>query len=99
MSDNISYFTETQIKEIYNLKVKLPNEYFSRQLPNCPVKMWNYNWRGHDAPRCFCIIDFITWINKYNLNTIKTLNVTCKGDPELEFLNADKINVYSYLYE
>jgi SAM-dependent methyltransferase len=99
MSDNTIYFTETQIKDIYNSKVKKPSDYFSRQLPKCPVKMWNYNWQNRDAPRCFCLLDFIIWINKYNLNTIKTLNITCTGDPELEFINAEKINVYSYLYE
>lgn len=99
MSDNISYFTETQITDIYNLKVKKPEHYFSRPLPKCPVKMWNYSWQNKDAPRCFCIIDFIIWINKYSLTNVKTLNVTSKSDPELEFITADKINEFSYLYE
>ena len=66
MSDNTIYFTETQIIDIYNSKVRKPSDYFSRQLPKCPVKMWNYNWQNHDAPRCFCLLDFIIWINKYN---------------------------------
>ena len=98
MTDNIIYFTESQINDIYNSKVKKSDLYFSRQLRTCPVKAWNYNWKDHDAPRCFCIIDFIERIHKYNLTHIKTLNTTSKNDPEMEFITADKINEYSYLY-
>lgn len=90
-------FTEKEINEIY-LKFKKPKTYFSKQMPNCPVKMWNYKWNNHDAPRCLCIIDFIEWINKYNLNKVEILNTTCKSDPELEFITANKINEYPYNY-
>ena len=99
MVDNTNYFTESQITDIFNSKVKKPSSYFSRQLPNCPLKMWNYSWRFHDTPRCFCVIDFIEWINKYNLNHVKTLNTTHLNDPELEFITADKINEYPYMYK
>lgn len=92
----MNIFTEIQIKEIYYSKVKKQPSYFSRQLPTCPVKLWNYNWNNHDAPRCFCIVDFILWINKYNLTNVKILNTTSRSDPEMEFINADKINEYSY---
>ena len=66
MTDNIIYFTESQINDIYNSKVKKTDLYFSRQLITCPVKVWNYNWKDHDAPRCFCIIDFILKLTKSN---------------------------------
>jgi len=75
MTNNIIYFTESQINDIYNSKVKKSYLYFSRRLQTCPVKAWNYNWKNHDAPRCFCIIDFIEWIHKYNLTHVTPLNI------------------------
>ena len=53
---------------------------------------------GHDAPRCWCIMDFIEWIKKYNLHKINVLNVTNKNDPELQYVQANKINEFSYNY-
>ena len=89
-------FTEKEINELYNSKVKLNTSYFTKKLPQCPLKCWNYSWKGHDAPRCLCVIDFIEWVKKYNLTHVKVLNVLSKGDPELEFVKADKINEFSY---
>jgi hypothetical protein len=91
-------FTEKQIHDIYIDKVKLPTSYFKKyeKLPQCPVKMWNYDWKNNDFPRNWCILDFIEWINKYNINNIDYLGYTCDSDPELEFINSNKKMLLSY---
>ena len=63
-------FSENDIHKLYNDKVKLPSAYFKKYeiLPRCPVKMYNYNWGNYDFPRTWCILDFIEWITKYNIN-------------------------------
>jgi SAM-dependent methyltransferase len=80
-------FSENEIHELYIDKVKLPESYFKKYetLPSCPVKVFNYNWGHHDFARVWCILDFIEWIKKYNIN-IERLGYTCESDPELEFI-------------
>ena len=62
-------FNEEEIYKLYIDKVKLPQSYFKKYeiLPTCPVKKYNYNWGYYDFPRAWCILDFIEWINKYNI--------------------------------
>ena len=91
-------FTEKEINDIYINIVKKNQSYFNNVVQSCPVKMWNYDWSGKDAPRCLCICNFIEWTTKYNLNHVDILNLTSSDDPELEFITANKINIYSYLY-
>jgi SAM-dependent methyltransferase len=90
-------FSIEEIYKLYNDKVKLPDYYFNKHkiVPNCPVKCWNYSWSNHDFPRVWCILDFIEWINKYNIN-INHLGYTSDGDPELEFINPLKKTLVSY---
>jgi SAM-dependent methyltransferase len=80
-------FSENEIHELYIDKVKLPESYFKKYetLPSCPVKVFNYNWGHHDFARVWCILDFIEWIKKYNIN-IERLGYTSESDPELEFI-------------
>ena len=89
-------FTETEINKINNEKIKKNENYFNRGLIKCPVRGWNYSWKNKDAPRCFCIMDFIQWINKYNIQNVKILNITDNNDPELEFISSKKTNLYKY---
>ena len=90
-------FSEEEIKNIYIQKVKLSDSYFKKYelLPNCPVKIYNYNWGDNDFPRVWCILDFIEWNKKYNFN-IEHLGYTCDSDPELEFINSSKKTLLSY---
>jgi hypothetical protein len=76
-------FTEKEIKDIYINKVKLHPSYFKKyeNLPKCPVKSWNYDWKNNDFPRNWCILDFIEWTNKYNITNIEHLGYTCNSDP------------------
>jgi len=90
-------FSEKELIEIYNTKVKLPESYFKKYeiLPSCPVKCYNYNWSHYDFPRTWCILDFIEWVKKYNI-TIEHLGYTCESDPEIEFITPSKKTVISY---
>jgi hypothetical protein len=88
---------ENEIKQFYIDKVKLNPLYFLKYnpLPKCPVKIWNYNWKSHDFPRVWCILDFIEWIKKYNI-IIEHLGYTGDNDPELEFIIPVKKTLLSY---
>lgn len=90
-------FTEDDIKKLYNEKVKLPPSYFDkyRILPACPVKQFNYNWAGYDFPRVWCILDFIEWVKKHNINP-EHIGCTFETDYELEFISAPKKTVLPY---
>lgn len=90
-------FEEDEIINIYENKVKKDINYFNKKLiKECPVKKWNFSWKNKDAPRCFCIQDFIEWVNKYNLKNCKNLGYTADSDPELEFLNYENKTLYLY---
>ena len=90
-------FNESELQNIYNNKVKLPESYFKKyeNLPKCPVRFWNFNWNNHDFPRVWCILDFIEWVKKYNIK-IEHLGYTCDIDPELEFIYPLKHTLISY---
>lgn len=88
-------FSEKDIIDLYNTKVKKDANYFKKGLIKCPVKSFNYSWKGKDAPRCFCIRDFIEWIDKYQIKNCKNLGYT-SNDPEIEFINPEKKTCYPY---
>ena len=84
-------FEEELINDIYNKKVKKSIEYFNEKIPmKCPIKKWNYSWKDKDAPRCFCVKDFIKWTEKYNLRKCKNLGYTSEFDPELDVVLPEK---------
>ena len=90
-------FSEAELQKIYNDKVKLPESYFKKYetLPPCPVKKYGHEWgRRRDFPRTWCILDFIEWIKKYDID-IEHLGYTY-NDPELEFVNPLKKTQVSY---
>ncbi len=91
-------FTEGELVSIYTQLVKKNDHYFNRysSMPNCPVRNWNYNWRGHDMPRNFTILDFIEWTNKHNIRVGDELGITCASDPELSFLSYKNTTLLEY---
>ena len=90
-------FSEEEIIDLYNNKVKLPESYFKKYetMPICDVKCFKYNWGHYDFPRTWCILDFIEWTKKHNIN-IEHLGYTCDSDPELEFIVPSKKTRISY---
>jgi SAM-dependent methyltransferase len=92
------HFTDETIYDIWIKKIKLPESYFIKYntIPDCPVKLWNYNWGNHDFPRVWCILDFIEWINKYNITNIQHLGYTGDNDPELEFIHSTQKTYIPY---
>jgi SAM-dependent methyltransferase len=90
-------FSLEEVNKLYKEKVKLPESYFRKYsvLPNCPVRAFNYKWSHHDFPRNICILNFIEWINKYNIK-IEHLGYTCDSDPELEFISPLKKTLLMY---
>ena len=89
---------ENLIKNIYKNKVKKSHDYFMEKISEiCPIKKWNNSWRHKDAPRCKCIIDFINWIDKYNIQSCENLGYTSDNDPELEFINAKNKYLHAYV--
>ena len=91
-------FTENEIKEIYETKVKLPPSYFTKNafLGPCPIKSQNNNWGNGDFPRNWCVLDFIEWTEKHTLKKIEHVGSTCPTDPELEFITYDKLTHIPY---
>jgi SAM-dependent methyltransferase len=91
-------FSESEIQEIYNSKVNLPDSYFSKyyEVPKCPVKSWNYSWDDRDFPRVWCLLDFKEWIEKHNIAKGQDLAITCHNDPELEFLDYKSVDYFPY---
>jgi SAM-dependent methyltransferase len=90
-------FSENDIIELYETKVKKPESYFNKytNMPVCPVKSFNYKWAHRDFPRNICILDFIEWINKYNIKS-EHIGYTCENDPELEFIQYNKSTLITY---
>lgn len=92
-------FTADEIQTIYYTVVKKDSSYFEKykyKLPNCPLKVWNYSWNNRDFPRVWGILDFISWIDKYELKEVKDLGFTNPHDPELELLNAKNNTLLYY---
>lgn len=90
-------FSSDQLQQLYVEKVKLPSSYFEKYatLPPCPVKCYNYNWSHHDFPRNWCILDFIEWTKKHNIQ-VDHLGYTCEIDPELEFITSSRKTLVEY---
>lgn len=90
-------FSEEEVKRIYLEKVKLPPSYFKKYeiVPKCPVQGYGYKWGHHDYPRTWCVLDFIEWTKKHNIQ-IEHLGYTCDSDPELEFIRPLKKTKLSY---
>jgi len=90
-------FTENEIQEIYEKKVKLPVSYFTKYLevPPCPLKSWDYQWGNNDCPRIFIVLDFKEWVEKYKIQP-EQMACTYEFDPELELISYKNLTVLTY---
>ena len=90
-------FSEEEIRQIYDNKVKLPPSYFNKYeiMPPCPVKRYGYNWSYYDFPRNICVLDFIEWTQKHKIH-IEHLGYTNDIDIELEFIEPLKKTILEY---
>jgi SAM-dependent methyltransferase len=86
---------ENEIESLYKF-IKKDKGYLTKYnpLPSCPVKMYDYNWANYDFPRNICILDFIEWIKKYNIE-VDDLGYTY-DDPELEFIKYKNKHLIMY---
>jgi SAM-dependent methyltransferase len=93
----MKYFSENEIYNVFYNKVKHDDSYYKKyeKLPKCPIKSWNYSWQNFDFPRCWCVLDFKEWIEKYKIN-VETLGYTCDTDPELEFIQYKNKQLLDY---
>lgn len=89
-------FTSQQIKNLYLNKVKKDRAYFKKyeQLPLKLQKKWR--WADKDFARVWCLLDFRDWVEKYHINPVERLAITCENDPELEFLSYKNITCIEY---
>ena len=90
-------FSEEEIRQLYENKVKLSPSYFKKYeiLPPCPVKRYNYNWSYYDFARNWCVLDFTEWIKKHQIH-IEHLGYTSETDPELEFISPIQKTIVAY---
>jgi hypothetical protein len=95
------YFSEDDIRGIYNTYVKKDSSYFqshkelSKQLPTI-ISPQVYNCLDKDYPRNASIVDFNNWLKKYNINHFKKVLSTCSSDPELKIITWDSITYAEY---
>ena len=95
---NFKIFTEKEIQSIYDQHVKKDQEYFFKankryeSLSNNEKKKWFES----DFPRLAAIFDFEDWIEKYQLKTVNKLLATAEYDPELEYIQANRVIICDY---
>lgn len=94
---SIRTFTETDISNIYNTKVRKSNDYFrkyetlDRHLDGKIESLFV----DRDYPRIPCILDFKEWVKKYNIKP-KELLVTCTNDFELNYITYESLTNIPY---
>jgi hypothetical protein len=95
------YFSEQEIKDLYEKYVVKDKEYFnsqrnlSQQVSSIiPSSVWNCI--DKDYPRLPAIVDLYHWLQKYHLNSFKSVLSTCRHDPELYFVKTDHIDYAEY---
>ena len=78
--------------EIYK-KVKLPQTYFEICNSITDIKE---EYKTFDFPRVISILDFETWVKKYDLTSLKTVGTTSITDPELQQFKHSEIIDMNY---
>jgi SAM-dependent methyltransferase len=80
-----------KIEELYEkfVKINYTDEYKHRYIP-LPIEKNNKNWRWEDKdfPRIISLLEFETYIEKYNFQIDKLLIFNGEEDPELEYLKG-----------
>lgn len=89
---------ETVINQVYEKYIKKDSKYFERFID---YKKYftddEYKkYKNIDPPRFISLIDFKQWINKYKLNIVDKMLITCSSDYELNYVKAKKCILASY---
>ncbi len=90
-------FSEQEIFDIYNKHVNKSDDYY-KKWEKLPLELNNkrFRWEGNDFPRVWSVLDFREWVVKHNIPKIKKVLATGLDDPELEFLEWDKLYYAPY---
>ena len=95
-------FNSSDILTLWESKVNLHDKYFEICVNH--VKAFeelqiSWNIDGKDFGRICTLIDFVTWVQKYNLTSPQRLLTTCVEDPELKYISPQEIVEYKYEIE
>lgn len=91
-------FSEQEIVETYNQYVLKDVNYFtkvSERYQNLSDEEKN-NLNNFTCCRVASLFDFKDWIEKYNLKNVSNLLITCKDDPEVNYINSNNTTVCHY---
>jgi SAM-dependent methyltransferase len=93
-------YSSADIRNIY-FKYYLPDSYFLKNnnvVPKEKIFPWKNEIDMHnmDYPRINIMLDFIEWVNKYNLKTPKKVLTTSINECELNFINPLETCYYIY---
>jgi hypothetical protein len=92
----MKYFSEEEIKKLFNQKVKKDSSYFNKHA-NLNNLQWKHsNWYSCDMPRNFAVLDFIEWTNKHNIVTGDSLGYTYTEDVELLYVDYKNKTLMEY---
>ena len=91
-------FNEKEIIDIYNKYVLKEPSYFDKaniryQSLSDELKI---KWQNRDFPRLASIFDFEDWIKKYNLEKVNKLLCTYETDDELDYIQANTVDIIDY---
>ena len=92
-SDDI-YYIYNMFVEPYHKQLGKYEDFFW-WLQNYNNKKWN--WEGKDFPRVIALLEFASYVKKYNLVSKKVLTFNGIHDPELEYLPHN--SGVDYLYD
>jgi hypothetical protein len=90
-------FSEQDILNINN-KFVIKSKHYIDKLSPFPLHLNTnkWKWENKDFPRIPCLLDFKEWVIKHNLIFFDSVLSTCSEDPELEFINYNKITNLVY---
>lgn len=91
-------FSEQEIIEVYNQHVLKDLDYFNKVNERYQNLDSNQKNKLSDLTCCrvASLFDYEDWIQKYNLNYVANLLVTCQSDPEIDYVIANNVTVCSY---
>lgn len=91
-------FTDIEIQEVYQKHFLNKRKEYLLKFNKIPKELNNKSWRweGKDYPRVRSLVDFSSWIKKYEIGNIKNLLSTDLSDPELEFMKYEHLTHIPY---
>ena len=91
-----------KIRELYKkfVEVNYTDEYKNRYVP-LPLEKNNkrWKWEGKDFPRVISLLEFESYIEKYNFQIDKLLLFNGEQDPEIEYLKGRYKSYLNVNYE